>query len=98
LEHLWRSGKTEHRVAMRARAILLAANGWPNDAIARYLGRHHTRVRKWRRPFARDRLAGLQDPFMTLSCPALSVVAEPKLTDRGLVNPAWGEIVPLFVD
>lgn len=32
LAHLCRSGKTEHRVAMRARAILLAADGWPNDA------------------------------------------------------------------
>lgn len=61
LEHLCRSGKTEHRVAMRARAILLAADGWPNDAIARHLGRHHTWVRKWRRRFARERLAGLQD-------------------------------------
>jgi hypothetical protein len=42
LERLCRSGKTEHLVAMRARAILLAAVGWQNDAIARELHRHHT--------------------------------------------------------
>ncbi|MDQ7819246.1 MAG: adenine deaminase [Armatimonadota bacterium] len=39
----------------------------------------------------------LTDPFMTLSFLALSVVPELKLTDRGLVDVARGEIVPLFV-
>src|SRR6516162_384438 len=61
LERLCRSGKTEHRVAMRARAIPLAAVGWQNDAIARELHRHHTWVRKWRKRFAHHRLAGLYD-------------------------------------
>ncbi len=61
LEHLCRAGTTEYRVAMRARAVLLAAAGWPNDAIARHLDRHHTWVRRWRKRFARERVAGLQD-------------------------------------
>jgi hypothetical protein len=61
LERLCRSGRTAHRVAMRARAILLAAVGWQNDAIARELHRHHTWVRKWRKRFAHDRLASLYD-------------------------------------
>ncbi len=39
----------------------------------------------------------LADPFMTLSFLALSVIPELKLTDRGLVDPTRGEIVPLFV-
>lgn len=40
----------------------------------------------------------LDDPFMTLSFLALSVIPELKLTDRGLVDVARGEIVPLFTD
>jgi len=59
LERFCRCGRTEYRVAMRARAILLAATGWQNDAIARDLHRHHSSVRTWRKRFAHDRLAGL---------------------------------------
>ncbi len=40
----------------------------------------------------------LEDPFMTLSFLALSVVPALKLTDRGLVDPARGQIVPLFLN
>lgn len=40
----------------------------------------------------------LGDPFMTLSFLALSVIPELKLTDRGLVDPARGQIIPLFTD
>ncbi|TMI97835.1 MAG: adenine deaminase, partial [Bacillati bacterium ANGP1] len=40
----------------------------------------------------------LEDPFMALSFLALSVIPELKLTDRGLVDVARGEIVPLFSD
>jgi len=40
----------------------------------------------------------LEDPFMTLSFLALSVIPELKLTDHGLVDPARGEVVPLFID
>ncbi len=40
----------------------------------------------------------LEDPFMTLSFLALSVIPELKLTDRGLVDPARGQLVPLFTD
>lgn len=81
LEHLCRSGKIEHRVAMRARAILLAADGWPNDAIARHLERHHTWVRKWRRRFAQERLAGLRDRPRSGRPPRLSPLAAH--ADRG---------------
>ena len=47
---------------------------------------------------ARRMGSGLDDPFMTLSFLALSVIPELKLTDRGLVDVARGEIVPLFTD
>lgn len=40
----------------------------------------------------------LEDPFMTLSFMALSVIPELKLTDRGLVHARRFEIVPLFLD
>ena len=40
----------------------------------------------------------LEDPFMTLSFLALSVIPALKLTDRGLVDVAHARIVPLFVD
>jgi adenine deaminase len=40
----------------------------------------------------------LEDPFMTLSFMALSVIPELKLTDRGLLDVNRFEIVPLFVD
>ena len=47
---------------------------------------------------ARRMGSGLDDPFMTLSFLALSVIPELKLTDRGLVHVTRGEIVPLFTD
>jgi len=40
----------------------------------------------------------LEDPFMTLSFLALSVIPALKLTDRGLVDPARGQVVPLFLN
>jgi transposase len=61
LERLSRAAKAERRLVDRARAILLAADGWGNVAIAAYLHRHRSWVQKWRRRFDRDRLAGLQD-------------------------------------
>jgi adenine deaminase len=40
----------------------------------------------------------LDDPFMTLSFMALSVIPALKLTDRGLLDVTRFELVPLFVD
>ncbi|HEV8354692.1 MAG TPA: adenine deaminase C-terminal domain-containing protein, partial [bacterium] len=40
----------------------------------------------------------LDDPFMTLSFLALSVIPALKITDRGLLDVNKYEIVPLFVD
>lgn len=47
---------------------------------------------------ARELGCGLQDPFMTLSFLALPVIPELKLTDRGLVDVAAFDFVPLIVD
>ncbi len=40
----------------------------------------------------------LDDPFMTLSFLALSVIPALKLTDRGLLDVTRSELVPLFID
>jgi adenine deaminase len=41
--------------------------------------------------------SSLEDPFMTLSFMALSVIPVLKLTDRGLLEVNRSELVPLFI-
>jgi transposase len=53
--------KTPHRDRQRALIVLLAARGWPNARIARYLGVSQDMVRTWRGRFAQHGLAGLAD-------------------------------------
>jgi adenine deaminase len=47
---------------------------------------------------ARRMGCGLDDPFMTLSFMALSVIPALKLTDRGLLDVTRFELVPLFIE
>jgi hypothetical protein len=61
LRHLCRAGRTGAWLAVRARAVLLAARGRGNRAIARAVGRTPRWVRRWRERFARHRLNGLVD-------------------------------------
>jgi len=56
-----RSGRTAHRDVLRARIVLAAAAGTANAQIARELGICEDTVRKWRRRFVGQRLAGLKD-------------------------------------
>ena len=51
LQFLIRSGKTPQKVALRARIILLAAEGVPNNAIAARLGTSRPTVLLWRAAF-----------------------------------------------
>jgi hypothetical protein len=46
---------------LRAKMILLAAEGWSNEAIARSLRTRREVVSLWRKRFHEDRLAGLED-------------------------------------
>ena len=46
---------------LRAKMILLAAEGWSNDAIARSLQTRREVVSCWRKRFFEHRLAGLED-------------------------------------
>jgi hypothetical protein len=45
----------------RAKMILLAAEGWSNDAVARSLRTRREVVSLWRKRFFEQRLAGLED-------------------------------------
>ena len=55
------SARRAHREVQRARIVLAAADGISNATIAGSLGLHVDTVRKWRRRFYHDRLAGLKD-------------------------------------
>lgn len=61
LRGLARAGRTEQRLATRARIVLRAADGQPNNRIAAELRVSPMTVLLWRDRFARDRVAGLRD-------------------------------------
>ncbi|GAC1663873.1 MAG: IS630-like element ISMsm5 family transposase [Candidatus Limnocylindrales bacterium] len=61
LRSLARAGRTEQRLATRARIVLRAVEGQPNNRIAAELHVAPMTVLLWRRRFARERLAGLHD-------------------------------------
>ena len=61
LERIARSGKTEQRVALRARIVLGAVDGKSNNALARELGTSRPTVLDWRRRFAEGGVAALYD-------------------------------------
>ena len=56
-----RAARSEHRDVVRARIVLAAAAGAPNEAIAFGLGMCVDTVRKWRTRFAARGLPGLDD-------------------------------------
>src|SRR5260370_11179603 len=59
LEHVVRAHKSPQRMVRRARAVLLAAEGWPNRRIATEAGVSENSVGLWRRRFDQHRTAGL---------------------------------------
>jgi transposase len=61
LTELTCSARAEHRLVLRARIVLAAAQETSNAAIAVETGLHVDTVRKWRRRFVQDRMAGLSD-------------------------------------
>src|ERR671925_2223231 len=56
-----RAHTSPQRAAKRARIVLLAAEGVPNRQIAPMVGMNEHTVAQWRRRFAAERLAGLED-------------------------------------
>jgi transposase len=61
LERIVRSGKTEQRVALRARIVLGAADGKSNNALARELGTSRPTILDWRQRFADGGIKALYD-------------------------------------
>jgi transposase len=61
LQRRVRAHTTPQRAAKRARVVLLAADGVPNRQIAPMVGMNQHTVAHWRRRFAAERLAGLED-------------------------------------
>lgn len=58
---LARRPKTAQRLALRSKIVLRAAEGLPNQVIARTLGVTGSTVGKWRERFRTHRLEGLSD-------------------------------------
>src|SRR4029078_12910474 len=61
LEARVRAPTTEQRAVLRARIVLLAAEGRSTRSIAREVGTMPRTVSHWRGRFAREGLAGLED-------------------------------------
>jgi transposase len=61
LEQIARSGKTEQRIALRARIVLGAADGRSNNALAEELKTSRPTVIDWRRRFAEGGIASLYE-------------------------------------
>jgi Homeodomain-like domain-containing protein len=61
LESRVRHYTLQYREVIRAKVILLAAEGWENQAIGEALDLPRPVVSKWRHRFFRDRLPGLED-------------------------------------
>jgi hypothetical protein len=61
LETMARKYTAPYRSVIRAKIVLLAAQGRPNDQIAASLSLPRQIVSKWRKRFCQERLAGLED-------------------------------------
>ncbi len=61
LEKISRAYSLPYRDVMRAKIILLAAEGFSNDIIASRLDMPRQIVSKWRKRFFQERKSGLQD-------------------------------------
>jgi hypothetical protein len=61
LETVARKYTAPYRDVVRAKVILLAAEGWQNDQIAARVDMPTQHVSKWRKRFCHERLAGLVD-------------------------------------
>lgn len=61
LEKRARGQLVAHRDAVRAKIVLLVAQGRPLSEVARQVGRQRKIVRKWAERFVKKRMAGLCD-------------------------------------
>ena len=61
LDRVARKYTSPYYMVVRAKAILMAAQGMENDAIGQKLGLPRQIVSKWRKRFYDERLQGLED-------------------------------------
>ena len=61
LERLARKYTAPYNLVVRAKVILLAAEGLDNETIGQRLDLPRQIVSKWRKRFYRERIAGLED-------------------------------------
>lgn len=61
LEKIARKYTSPYYIVVRAKAILMAAEGMENDTIGHALGLPRQIVSKWRKRFYDERLEGLED-------------------------------------
>ena len=89
LERIVRSGKTEQRIALRARIILGAAAGRSNNALAKALETSRPTVLDWRRRFAEGGLTALyEDRPRGRSFPPLVRAKEAEVVARTQTPPS----------
>jgi DNA-directed RNA polymerase sigma subunit (sigma70/sigma32) len=72
LERWARSLAAPHRTVVRAKTILLLADGETVSSVSRQVGRQRRHVRKWAHRFMRKRLRGLDDDPRSGRPPAFS--------------------------
>ena len=95
LERLVRSGKTEQRVAARARIVLCAAEGLTAKETAERLGTSRQTATDWRTRYTQEGIAGLlRDRPRGRSFPALATeietaVIEKTLHEKPVVGTHW---------
>ena len=61
LERLIQAGTSQQQAVLRARVVLLSAQGWTNGEVAQELDLCQHTVGKWRQRFVQYRMAGLGD-------------------------------------
>lgn len=85
LEKRARTYTARHADVIRAKIVLLCADGHPNTAIATRLGVHVSVVRTWRKRFFEAGLDGLADRPRRGRPRSLPKMTEAGVTDRGSV-------------
>src|SRR5271170_1955052 len=89
LETITRSSREPHARVVRARIVLLAAEGVANAEIARRVGCEVKTVRKWRRRMAaRPQVASLEDDMRIGRPPTVPVLARLELVKLACARPA----------
>lgn len=83
-----RGHKTPYRDKVRARIVLLAARGYPNNRVAARVGVHLDTVRTWRDRFAAEGLDGLRDRQRSGRPPRFTPVQVAELTALACQLPA----------